>query len=320
MRRREFLSTTAAITGVAASTPLWLPEAFAGFDLENPGHYRFSVGDFEILTISDGNLNIRPITNLAANANGHDVIDLLRANGLPTESNYSHTNLALIDTGQQRVLIDVGSGPNFQDSAGRLSDNLEAAEVDPESIDVVIITHGHPDHIWGLIDEFEEAPRFPNARYIINAAEYDYWTDENLGSKLPEGLLPMALGARRNLLPVAEMTEMVTPGQEVIPGISTIATPGHTPGHMSVAIHSEGESLLITGDALTHAVVSVQKPDWHSAFDADGPQAAASRKQLIDMAVADKMMVLGYHFPFPGLGTIVSDGLSHRFAPAVWKW
>ena len=217
-------------------------------------------------------------------------------------------------------MVDTGSGQNFQDGSGKMIDNLEAAGVDPEDIDKIILTHGHPDHVWGIIDDFEETTRFPNAEYYMNANEWAFWTADDTASKMAEGFASFATGAKKNLLPVSGRTKRVKPGDEIVPGVNVIQSYGHTVGHMSVAVTSKNEQLLVTGDAINHALISFEHPDWQPRVDMDGPAAVITRKKLLDMAVTDRMTVIGYHLPFPGVGHIARKGSAYRWVPAVWRW
>jgi len=320
--RRDMLKAGGAAALMAAGSQLWPAEAVAKSNKvhkQAPGYFRFSHGDFEITVLSDGNL-VLPASSMAGNVPEATLKAFLSSNYLDTQSHLAHVNLTLVNTGEQLILIDTGSGPNFQESAGRLADNLEAAGIDPAKIDKIIVTHGHPDHIWGIIDEFEEAPRFANAEYYINALEWAFWTADDTASKLPDGIAFFATGARRNLLPVSGATRRIKPGDEVVPGVRVIESFGHTPGHMSVMVQSQKEQLLVTGDAINHALISFQHPDWQPKIDMDGPRAVQSRKKLLDMAATDRFTVVGYHLPFPGVGHVARNGSGYRWVPALWRW
>jgi glyoxylase-like metal-dependent hydrolase (beta-lactamase superfamily II) len=269
------------------------------------------VGDTEFTVLSDGEI-ILPISTLAPNVDAAELNALLEAAGLPTDRRVGAVNVTLLKRGEELVLIDTGGGMNFMDSTGRLPDSLEMAGIDPAAVTKVVLTHAHPDHVWGLIDDFEEAPRFPNASYVIGAAEWDFWLDPEIATKIPDVLVPFARGAQRNLMPVAERTEMAGDGFAVMPGVTMMSTPGHTPGHMSVLVESGGKQVLVTGDALTHQAVSFERPDWHFGFDQIPEQAAKTRGTLLDMLAKDRIGIIGYHLPYPGFGR-VEAGKSGQF-------
>lgn len=284
-----------------------------------PGFYRFKVGAFEITVLSDGSYTL-PTRLLGTNVPREKVTAFLEANLLSPDETVSHVNIPLINTGKELVIVDVGGGMNWMPTAGKLTDNLRASGYEPEDVDKVIITHGHPDHIWGIIDAFEEAPRFPNAEYIIAANEWDFWTTEKAMDTLPEMFLGFAVGAKKNLSPVAEKTRRIKPGEEIIPGIVSIPTPGHTPGHMSLVIESNGKSLLVSADSVTHPFISFAHPGWRPRTDIDPEMAEKSRREILEMAAAEKHMTLVYHVSFPGLGHVARDGSAYRWVPAIWRW
>lgn len=278
---------------------------------QEPMAETLSVGEFKITVLSDGEI-ILPISTLAPNVDQAELKALLEAAGLPTDRRVGAVNVTLLKRGEETILIDTGAGMNFMDTTGRLMDSIDMAGVDPEAVTKVVLTHAHPDHVWGVIDDFDEAPRFPNASYVIGAAEWDFWMDPDIASKVPDRLVPFGLGAQRNLGPVAEQTERVGDAYAVTSGVTMISTPGHTPGHMSVMVESGGEQLLVTGDALTHQVVSFERPDWHFGFDQIPEQAVETRKSLLGRLSADKVRIIGYHLPWPGVGR-VEAGKDGRF-------
>ena len=302
--------------------PRFTGSQFIEIDLQSDAEGRVSflqVADDRVTVLTDG-MNTTPLGFSATNISEQELKTYLQANQLPTDARRSHLNVCLINTGDKVVLVDTGSGDNFIATAGKLTTSLESAGYAPEDIDTVVITHGHPDHIWGIIDDFAEEPRFPNANYVINTVEWDYWTDPGTDSKMPEGFLMFSTGARRNLLPVADRFTRVKPGTEVVPGITTIATPGHTLGHMSVVASAEGESLLVVGDAITHPLISLEHPEWQPRMDMEKDTAVQTRKRLLDMTSSDRMLVAAYHIPFPGVGRIARSGSGYRWIPVTWTW
>lgn len=319
--RRRFLHSvgTAGLGASIIASPQLSMAASALKGTQAPGYFRFKLGGFEITVLTDG-LNTTPLRFSASNIPEEELRAYLEQNHLPTETRQSHLNVCLVNTGDKLVLVDAGSGDNFRDTAGKLTASLEAAGYAAEDVDAVVITHGHPDHIWGIIDDFAEEPRFPNATYHINETEWDYWTADDLETKLPEGFKFFGTGAKRNLMPVAELTTRHKAEASVLPGITTIATPGHTLGHISVVVESEGKSLLITGDAITHPLISLEHPEWQPQMDMDKEVAVTTRKRLLDMASKDRMIVASYHIPFPGVGRIAATGNGYRWVPTVWQW
>lgn len=313
--RRDLLKLAAMAPALALPAPLRAATPLTG---ANPPFFSFNIGQIRLTVVSDGHLGL-PTDGLGVNADPEAVKTFLKAHRLSTEEHYSHTNHVLIETGDATILVDVGSGNRFLPTAGRLLDNLAAAGIDGGDITHVVITHAHPDHIWGIRDDFDE-PIFPGAEYIIGAAEHDFWLQDGLVNQVSAERQQFVVGAVNSLTAEGLEWTLVQDSYEVAPGVSLIFTPGHTPGHMSLRIESEGKQLIALGDSMTHAYISMEEPGWVSSNDMDGELTVQTRKRLLDMAATDEIAVIGYHFPFPGVGHVMREGEAYRFVPALWRW
>jgi glyoxylase-like metal-dependent hydrolase (beta-lactamase superfamily II) len=276
--------------------------------------FRGRLGSFEVSVISDGTLNATLSFQLPDTPR-EEAAKLFTAHGMPADGLPPQTNVTLVNTGSEMVLIDAGSGPKFQPTAGKLSDNLEAAGIDPKRITRVVFTHAHADHLWGAIDDFDDGERFPNARYVIASAEWDFWTSPDAPSRLPNAFRSMAVTSARILKTIEKKVERRRAGDTVAPGMIYIGTPGHTPGHMAVGIENGGQQLIVGGDVLSNNAFSFAKPEWRVGSDFDSDQAVTVRKQLLDRLATDRIPLIGFHLSWPGYGMVERRGTAYRFVP-----
>jgi glyoxylase-like metal-dependent hydrolase (beta-lactamase superfamily II) len=329
MQDQTFLSRRGILRGCAltASLPLAAPFLATGLaarparaaidtpELTLPGWYRFAVGEIEATIMSDGPINIGSSEDHFPDADPEALEEVMEEAFLPVDPVIIEQNALIVQTGDRLVLIDTGTGAldTFGDGSGRLMDNLGAAGFDPASLTDIALTHAHPDHCFGLVAP-DGTPHFPEAAVHISEAEFDFWTDEE---KLGAGGMMAAMvgGARRNLLPLRDRIAFVEDGQEVAPGIQALATPGHTVGHTCFVITSGDESCLNIGDAAHHHAVSFRKPDWAFSFDTDPAEGARSRVRILDMLATDGMQVVGYHYPFPGIGHVRRADEGFHYVP-----
>ena len=300
--RRTLLAATAAAVAARA-----LP-AFAA------APHSFKHGAFDVTVVSDGHL-VLPISFLAANAPPDERAALLKAAGQTGDQYQSPTNVTLIRSGSDLILVDMGSGDRFMPTAGKLWDNLKTAGIDKGTITKVIFTHGHPDHLWGAVDELDDLVT-PDATFYVSAREWDFWNGDDAMRGLPAERAGFVTGARRNYAAIKGKVKMVKPGDDVVSGLSIVDTPGHTQGHVSLAL-AGGDGLIVGGDTLTHPLISFEHPEWRPAADHVPEQAADTRRKLLDRLVADKSKLIGFHLPYPGVGTVERKGNAWRFVPAA---
>lgn len=268
----------------------------------------FQDGDLSITTVSDGKL-ILPVNMLVADpAALAEVQPLLDAAGV-TDSFDSPLNVTLMRRGDDVVLFDAGSGHGFMDSAGLLIDSLGAIGVAPDQITHIVFTHAHPDHIWGVLDDFDD-PQFPNARYLINRIERDFWMDPATASVIDPARQSFLSGAQRRIEALGDALELFEDGDEVLPGITAKMTPGHTPGHTSFDIDGR---IMVIGDAFTNAHVALVRPELPSGSDQNPDIGAATRSALLSDLADAGLAISAYHLPNGGIGHIARDGDHFKF-------
>lgn len=271
-----------------------------------------AVGE-ELRTLSDGALTL-PTGGLSRSANADQIKKALAEAGLATDVTQNPLNVSVLIRGDDVILFDCGSGPNFMPGAGKLPDSLNEAGIAPERVKHVVFTHAHPDHLWGALDDFG-TPAFPNAAYHMAAAERDFWFSPDVYKSLPEDRHAFAAGAQRILKELDSVMKWFKAGDEVVSGVSAFDSRGHTPGHVGFDVRVGGETVSVVGDALTHGVISFRYPDWAGGFDQEPERAIASRKRLLDRFSADKSRIVGYHLPGGGIGRVERTGDSYRFVP-----
>jgi glyoxylase-like metal-dependent hydrolase (beta-lactamase superfamily II) len=335
LTRRSLFRAGAGLAVAATATRLLTPGSaqaegarqVGAEALNGNGFYRFKIGDFQATVISDGygQLPIGPI--LAMNAAEAELAAVLKANFMPPVIQ-STSNMLVVDTGRERVLVDTGFGEKLGPSFGSfpgLEANLRRTGISPESIDLVVTSHGHLDHIGGLVTK-SGAVAFPKAQFVFVDTEWNYWTGSRYegevnGSPMPDPFKRGTIGAaRENLPPVANRSRFVKQGGEITSGVHYVAAPGHSPAHASILFTSGNEQFMHMGDIAHNPVTSLQRPDWTPIFDYDPAQAIKSRKAILGRVATDRTMVMGYHFPFPAIGHVVRHDTAYRWEAAQWVW
>jgi glyoxylase-like metal-dependent hydrolase (beta-lactamase superfamily II) len=323
--RRRFLQTTgiAVLGGLAGSAPqLGAAQAAAPSAAgQAAGFYRFRLGEFEVVVLSDGYFEL-PSDSIATNAPAEERKAYFETRFIPLDKFPLQASPLLIDTGEKRVLIDAGVGVEngWAPGAGRLGNALAAAGIDPGIIDMVVLTHAHPDHLDGAIETATKAPLFPNAELVLSDAELDVWTSADAATKIPDWAQDRPAAVRSAVAAFGEKVRTIKPGEDVAAGIRTLHTPGHTQGHLSLMIDSDGDQLFVTGDAVAGVHIAMERPDWQIIWDHDRELGAKTRKRLLDQMATDRLLVSGYHFPFPGIGRVVRNGNGYHWLPADWLW
>ncbi|QCI69541.1 MBL fold metallo-hydrolase [Phreatobacter stygius] len=317
MTRRELLSGSAAMmtagavlshhTAVRAAAPIVGKQA--------PGFYRYKVGDFEVSVITDGALTF-PVENFVSNATTEQVKAALAAAYRGTDGLSVPFSPVVVNTGSKLILIDTGLGDaafeRSKGTIGQFATNLKAAGLERSDIDAVVISHFHIDHVDGLVGA-DGKPAFPNAQIFVPAAEWKYWMDDGEMSRAPKGRIEGLFRNSRRIF--GALGGNVTPydaGKEVLLGLTAVATSGHSVGHTSFVLSSGGRSVFIQGDVAHVPVLFVANPGWHAAIDRDPVMAEATRRTVYDMLVAEKMLVQGFHCPFPALAHVERTASGYR--------
>ena len=268
--------------------------------------WNFRVGNFRCMAIRDGG-HLGSADFLFCNAPEQEVAQALQSHDLEADQLKSSWTCLLVDTGEKTLLVDTGIGSGVTEG-GTLLSQLAQEGYPAENIDLVFLTHGHPDHIGGCTDEDGKLV-FSQARYLMGRTEYGFWTSTENLSTLSEGMREFA---QKNLPAIQERVHLVEGGEEILPGIQVVEAFGHTPGHMGLEIQSQGQTLLHLADAALHEI-HIEHPEWYAPVDMQPEQVVATRYQLLGRAATSRAKVLFYHFDFPGIGYVLQAG-------DTWQW
>jgi glyoxylase-like metal-dependent hydrolase (beta-lactamase superfamily II) len=326
LTRRTVLSgavaASAATLTLALSSPAQAAAPLSG--QQAAGWYRYKVGDIEVTVATDGVNRFKFPDGFVSNQGREQVNAALSAAYLqpaPDMIAIPYCPCA-VNTGSRLVVIDTGTGEaNFKNSkgaAGQFHGNLKAAGIDRNQVDVVIISHIHGDHINGLLTP-DGKPAFPNAEIMVPAPEWKYFTDDGeMSRQTSDRMKGVFAGFRRVFDALGRKVTQYEGGKEIVPGITAVATHGHTPGHMSHIVSSGKSKVYIQAD-VTNLPIFVRNPGWHLLFDQDAKMAEETRRKVYDMLVAEKMMVQGFHYPFPALAHIEKSGSGYREIAVPWS-
>ena len=278
------------------------------------GFHRIALGDLWITAVFDGSTRL-PFDELMTGAAPGEIERTLVASGTPSPVD-TPVNTYLIDTGTHRILIDAGAGSNFGTDCGKLLGNLQAAGYSPDDIDVVLLTHMHPDHVGGLVCDGKTV--FANADLLINRADLDYWFDAELEAQAPEERQKIFRQTKTGVAPYLERKKVraFEAGDEVLPGIIAIPAPGHTAGHTLLRVVSAGDVIVFFGDQQHSAAVQMSNPAIAIKLDSDQREAIASRKAWFARFARENTLVAGAHMTFPGVGHVGLKGTGFEWLPS----
>lgn len=323
--RRHLMAGSAGLAAVAAirapiralgqgATPAATPVAVEAPDMAGAA-YEFQIGSLTCWSVSDG-ANAGPALEpiVFGGMGQREAQVLIQESGVDLSELVSQHTSTVVDTGAELVLVDTGSGPSGLPQTGILVDNLRRIGIQLTDVDVVVLTHGHPDHSGGTVTASGN-PLYSNARYVMAQEDWDFWTDaERVRAEAPPELADAFLtNVENNLLPLEGMIELIGFDEEIIPGVTSVDARGHTPGHMALRVESDGERLWVMGDVALNDV-AVPFPEVIGLPDTNPEQVVETRRRLYsEIADTGELAVFNHFHPFPSLGEIVSEG-------DAWAW
>jgi glyoxylase-like metal-dependent hydrolase (beta-lactamase superfamily II) len=322
--RRDALIGAGAVAAAPLLASTDVRAAAPAADKQAPSFYRYKVGDILVTVVADG-VNTFPLgDSFVLNAKKDEVNAALEKAYMPKDKVSIYFAPLVINTGGKLVVIDTGNGAlakaNSKGAVGLFADNMAAAGFDPKAVDMVVISHFHGDHVNGLLTA-DGQPAFPNAEVLVPATEWKFWMDDGEMSRATGDRMVGLFKNNRNIFE-AGLKKKVTPyewDKEVAPGLLAVDTNGHTPGHTSYVLSSGSSKVFIQSDVTNNPMLFATNPQWHAFFDQDGDQAEKTRRKVYDMLVSDKLLVQGFHYPFPGLAHVEKDGSGYRCIPAPWN-
>jgi glyoxylase-like metal-dependent hydrolase (beta-lactamase superfamily II) len=322
LTRRNLLSAAAAMGSATALAPLaTLPAAAAAptAGKQAAAFYRYKVGQFECTSLSDGARTFPMPDGFVRNIPKEQALAAAEAAYMPKGMVTVPFNPQVINTGSKLVLIDTGFGPLPNQPVGLLTANMAAAGIDPKAIDIVVVSHLHPDHTNGIKTP-DGSLVFPNAEIKVPAVDWAFWmSDENQAKASGDMMKGYFANTRKVYAGLMDKVTKYEWGKEVAPGITAIEAAGHTPGHTAFAVASGNARVLVQSDVTNIPELFLRNPDWHVAFDIDPQKAAQTRHKFYDMAAAEKALIVGFHFSFPSMGHVEKDGAGYRLVPIRWS-
>lgn len=316
-RRTFLLGGSAAALSLTISLPAVLAKS-GPVSAQISGVQHFNVGDITVSALADGSIELDP--GLFPTANKDELQAALKRAFMGENGKIrGAVNAYVARVGDRTVLIDSGGGTGMGPSMGMLPAQLTAAGIAPADVDVLALTHLHPDHIGGLVSA-DGKPVFPNATVLLHETEIAFWRDDAIRNQTPDGFKPFFDLARKSLDVYKSKTSPFSKDGEVLPGVQAVHLPGHTPGHTGFNLVSGDQNLLIWGDIVHVPALQFGHPEWSLAFDVDMDKARATRTKIFDQANADRLRVAGMHLLFPGVGHVVKEGSGYDFVPAQWDY
>jgi glyoxylase-like metal-dependent hydrolase (beta-lactamase superfamily II) len=321
-RRSLLAGTAAAFATIPAAAPT--RAAAPAANKQAPGFYRYKVGSYEITVVTDGANRFPLPDDFVANIKKDEVQAALSAAHMSSDIFFNPYNPIVVNTGAKLVLIDTGIGEagyqQTKGAAGQFLTNLAAAGIEPSAIDTVIISHYHGDHVNGLL-RADNSLTFANAEILVPAEEHKFWMDDGEMSRAPKGRMEGLFKNNRRVFAGEVLKRLRTyeMDKEIAPGITSVATPGHSWGHTSHVVASGSSKVFVQADVTHVPYLFARHPGWHAFYDQDGPKAEATRRKVYDMLAAERMAVQGFHYPFPSLGHVEKDSNGYRVVPAAWN-
>ncbi len=317
LSRREVVVSALAASAVlgAPGSIAFLPSAIAK-EAASKGFHTFKVGDIEVTTLFDGIWEKPHDPGFIKNASVDETKAALKAAGQDDSKVTIPFTITVVKIGGRTVMFDAGTGGQLSPLAGKLGANMQAAGIDSKTISTILVTHFHPDHIFGLMEKDTNAQVYPNAEIVVPAAEMKFWNDAGVFAKLPEAFHGLAKRIQATL-PAWKNVRQIEDGAEPVPGIRAASAFGHTAGHTVFTLGSGKDQLMVLADLTNIPALFAKHPNWHASFDADPNAAEANRRKFFDQVVAEKAIMTGYHYGVPGAGTMSKDGDGYTFVPVA---